>query len=155
MKKITRILCPIDFSEPSMHAFEYAQELALGADAGLIICHAFDRPRSLAGGDQTDPADDAIKQKLLDVKSTVPLERYLHAGSPGQVICWLADDQGCDLIIMGTHGRTGLKHALFGSIAEYVLRHAHCPVMTIRMRPTKEAKHVEPMVIPLPAPRFM
>ena len=152
---ITRILCPIDFSEPSMDAFEYAHELALATKATLLLCHAFDRPATWELGDQTEPADETLKQKLLDVTSTLPLERYLHAGDPGKVICWLADDQKCDLIIMGTHGRTGLRHLVFGSVAEYVLQHAHCPVMTIRMRPTKEADHEEPIVIPLPAPRYL
>ena len=152
---ITRILCPIDFSEPSMQAFEYAHELALATKATLLLGHAFDRPASWERGDQTEPADESIKQKLLDVKATLPVERYLHAGDPGKVICWLADTQACDMIIMGTHGRTGLRHLLFGSVAEYVLQHAHCPVMTIRMRPTKEADHEEPIVIPLPAPRYL
>jgi len=152
---ITRILCPIDFSEPSMDAFEYAHELALTTKATLLICHAFDRPATWEGIDQTEPEDETLKQKLLDVKSTVPLERFLHAGGPGKVICWLAEDQQCDLIIMATHGRTGLRHLLFGSVAEYVLKHAHCPVMTIRKRPAKEADHEEPIVIPLATPRYL
>lgn len=152
---ITRILCPVDFSKPSMDAFEYSEELALATKATLVLCHAFDRPATWELGDQTEPADESIKQQFLDVKSTMPLERNLHAGSPGKVICWIAEDKGCDLIIMGTHGRTGLKHLVFGSVAEYVLRHAHCPVMTIRMRPENEVAHEEPIVIPLPAPRYM
>jgi nucleotide-binding universal stress UspA family protein len=152
---ITRILCPVDFSPASMDAFEYAEELALAAKATLVLCHAFDRPATWELGDQSEPADESIKQQFLDVKATIPIERYLHAGSPGKVICWLAEDRACDLIIMGTHGRTGLKHLLFGSVAEYVLQHANCPVMTIRMRPEKEVAHEEPLVIPLPAPRFM
>lgn len=152
---ITRILCPIDFSKSSMEAFAYAEELALATKATLVLCHAFDRPATWELGDQTEPADESIKQQVLDVNSTLPLERCLHAGSPGKVICWLADDKGCDLIIMGTHGRTGLRHLVFGSVAEYVLQHAHCPVMTIRMRPETEVAHEEPIVIPLPAPRYM
>ncbi len=152
---ITRILCPLDFSAASMVALDYAQELALATKATLVLCHAFDRPASLDYGDQTDPADESLRHKMVEVKTTVPVERYLHAGPPGEVICWLADDQDCDLIIMGTHGRTGLRHLLFGSVAEYVLQHANCPVMTIRKRPAKEAAHTEPLVIPLPAPRYM
>lgn len=138
-----------------MEAFEYAHELALKTKATLLVCHAFDRPAAWEGFDQTEPADDSLKQQILDVQSTVPLERFLHAGEPGKVICWLADNQNCNLIVMGTHGRTGLRHLLFGSVAEYVLQHAHCPVMTIRKRPSKEADHEEPIVIPLPAPRYM
>lgn len=152
---ITRILCPIDFSQTSMEALEYAHELALATKATLLLCHAFDRPATWELGNQTEPADEALEQKLLDVKLTLPVERFLHVGDPGKVICWLADEQACDLIIMGTHGRTGLRHLVFGSVAEYVLQHAHCPVMTIRMWPAKEVEHEEPIVIPLPAPRFM
>ena len=151
----TRILCPIDFSEPSMEAFAYAEKLALAADATLVVCHAFDRPATWELGDQTEPADESIKQQFLDMKSTMPLERYLHVGAPGKVVCWLADEKACDLIIMGTHGRSGLRHLVFGSVAEYVLKHAHCPVMTIRMRPEKKMAHEEPIVIPLPAPRYL
>ena len=153
--KITRILCPLDFSEPSLEAFAYAQELALATDASLVICHAFARPASWELGDQTEPADEAIQQQFSDFKTTVPVERFLHAGDPGKVICWLADDQSCDLIVMGTHGRVGWKHLILGSVAEYVLQHAHCPVMTIRLRPTKEADYPEPIVIPLPAPKYL
>jgi len=154
-KMITRILCPIDFSKPSMEAFDYAHELALSTKATMVLCHAFDKPATWELGDQTEPADETIKQKLLDVKSTLPLERYLHVGSPGKVICWLAEDKACDLIIMGTHGRTGLLHLLYGSVAEYVLQHANCPVMTIRLQPAKQVAQKEPIVIPLPAPRYM
>lgn len=152
---ITRILCPIDFSNASMDAFEYAEEMALATQATLVLCHAFDRPATYELGDQTEPADESIKQKMLDTQSTLPLERCLHAGPPGEVICWLADVKKCDLIIMGTHGRTGLRHLVFGSVAEYVLQHANCPVMTIRMRRPKETVHREPIVIPLPAPRYL
>lgn len=155
MKVISRILCPIDFSDQSMRAFQYAQELAEESESALLVCHAFDRPAGFDITNQTEPADESIKQRLVDLTSKVPIERFLHAGSPGKVICWLAEDQGCDLIVMGTHGRTGLRHLLFGSVAEFVLQHAHCPVTTIRIRPAKEADHPEPLVIPLPAPRYM
>lgn len=155
MKLISRILCPLDFSEPSMHAFRYAEELAIASDAQLIIAHAFDRPATLDLPDQTDPADPKLKGQLHGVESSLPLERLLHAGPAGKVICWLAQEQQCDMIVLGTHGRTGLKHALFGSVAEYVLRHARCPVLTIRQRPPDEPKLEEPLVIPLPAPRMM
>ena len=152
---ISRILCPIDFSQPAMEAFQYAQELAIGTQASLLVCHAFQLPASWELGDQTEPADEEIKEKMASLQAALPIEKFLHAGAAGKVICWLADDQRCDMIVMGTHGRTGLRHLLFGRVAEYVLQHAHCPVMTIRKRPSREADHPEPVVVPLPAPRFM
>lgn len=152
---ITRILCPVDFSELSMRAFRYAEELAIATKASLIVCHAFERPRTWKLGDQTEPADETIQQQLIDLPSSLPMERYLHVGAPGKVICWLADDRNCDLIVMGTHGHTGLRDLIFGSVAEFVVNHAHCPVLTIRMRPKSETAYEEPIVVPLPAPRYM
>ena len=78
MKLISRILCPIDFSEPSMHAFRYAEELAIANEAQLVIAHAFDRPTTLDLPDQTDPADPKLKEKLYAVESTLPLERLFY-----------------------------------------------------------------------------
>jgi universal stress protein A len=85
----------------------------------------------------------------------IPLRRALHAGRPGEVICWMAEDQQCDLIVMGTHGRGGLAHLLLGSVAEYVVRHAHCPVTIVRDAPAKEPPLDEPRVMPLPPPQWM
>ena len=79
----------------------------------------------------------------------------MHVGEPGEVICWLAEQQACDLIVMGTHGRQGLLHLLMGSVAEYVMRHARCPVVTVRLLPEKQPPLKEPLVLPLPAPRLM
>jgi universal stress protein A len=71
------------------------------------------------------------------------------------VICWVAQEQQCDLVVLGSHGRTALAHLLLGSVAEYVLRHARCPVLTVRDRPAGEAPLAEPRVLPVPAPRFL
>ena len=158
MPHIERILCPVDFSETSDVAFTYADDFAAWAEAGLIVAHAFDDPISYDHAGQTEPADAGIKQQMLEVKSnhdSVVLTRVLHAGDPGRVICWLAEDLECDLIIMGTHGRTGLVGLLFGSTAKYVLQHARCPVLTIRQQKQGEPPLQEPMVTPLPAPRYM
>ena len=155
VSKHQRILCPLDFSERSEHAFRYAEELATQLEAELIIAHAFDRPATMDFPGQTTPANQALREKLESVESTLPLERLLHAGPPGEVICWLAQENNCDLIVMGTHGRTGLGHVLFGSVAEYVLQHARCPVLTIRLRAENEPRLREPRVLPLPAPRMM
>ena len=155
MTSIQRILCPIDFSAPSLAAFRYAENLASLTAAEVIVATAFDRPATLDMAGQTSPSDSSLNEQLNKIESSLPLKRLMHAGAPGEVICWLAQEHDCDLIVMGTHGRTGLKHLLFGSVAEYVLQHARCPVLTIRERPEREPRLPEPKVLPLPAPRMM
>ena len=121
-------------------------------DSELVVVHAFGRPASWDHEGQTHPDDPSISERLQSIECAVPCERVLHAGPPSEVICWLAQERECDLIIMGTHGRTGLRHLLFGSTAEYVLQHARCPVLTIRQRPKDEPPLSEPIVMPLPGP---
>ncbi|HTI51855.1 MAG TPA: universal stress protein [Planctomycetaceae bacterium] len=155
---IQRILCPVDFSEASAAALAYAERLTRSTGAELVLVHAFDIPASLTYADVQNPADPAVRQQLeeLPVSFTdVKTVRVLHAGPPGEVICWLAQHRACDLIVMGTHGRTGLKHLLLGSVAEYVMRHARCPVVTVRERPADEPPLTEPLLLPPRAPRFM
>ncbi|MFN0055719.1 MAG: universal stress protein [Planctomycetales bacterium] len=153
---ISRILCPIDFSSTSHLALDYAARLSLSLGAGLIIGHAFETPFPLASQDQ--PADSSIAQQLREIPVALPeaaVTRVLHAGPPGAVICWLAQRHECDLIVIGTHGRTGLKHLLLGSVAEHVMRHARCPVLTVRAGAADEPELAEPVVLPVKAPRLM
>lgn len=147
-----RILCPIDFSETSQAALSYAEDLCKKLDAELIVAHAFKCPATWDMAGQTEPSSGEVREQMESVKSDIPAEKLLHAGPPGPVICWLAQENECDLIVMGTHGRTGLKHLLFGSTAEYVLQHARCPVLTIRERSADEPRIEEPIVMPLPGP---
>ena len=155
---IERILCAVDFSDTSDAAFEYSMELADKLAGEMVLLHAFDKPATGDVRAAKRPADQTLRIKLetMQIPSRqVHLKHVLHAGPPGEVICWVAQDQQCDLIVMGTHGRTGLSHMLFGSTAEYVLRHARCPVLTIRKRPDEEAPLKEPTVMPLPPPKYM
>lgn len=158
MTTVRRILCAIDFSAPSYEAFHFADALAQDLSAELVLVHAFDTPATLDLAGQSIPADPELRPRLADVRSSssdLIIERVLHAGDAGEVICWLAQDRHCDLIVMGTHGHSGLAHLLFGSVAEYVLRHARCPVVTIRKIPAGQPPQKEPTVLPLPPPRFM
>lgn len=157
MSAIRRILCPIDFSATSLKALRYAAEMAAGG-AELLLLHAFDLPQTLTYDSQQQPADPKLREQLDKVEVKPPAAkvfRLLHAGLPGEVICWTAQQQNCDLIVLGTHGRTGLKHLLLGSVAEHVIRHARCPVLTVRDRPADEPPLTEPLVMPLKAPRMM
>lgn len=158
MSLITRILCPTDFSDAAQDAFHYADRLAHLMEAEIVLSHAFDTPAQLTVTGQRTPADPHLQEKLNAIQSQYPstkLARMLHAGAPGEVICWLASSQNCDLIVMGTHGRTGLKHLVLGSVAEYVMRHASCPVLTLRKPHVKEVPPKEPLMLPVPAPRLM
>ncbi|MBI3866737.1 MAG: universal stress protein [Planctomycetia bacterium] len=158
MDPIHRILCPVDFSEVSSQALAYAERLAAATGAELILVHAFDIPASLTYADIENPSDPNVRKQFEALSLTLPpakATRVLHAGPPGEVICWLAENRACDLIVMGTHGRSGLMHLLLGSVAEHVVRHARCPVVTVPKRPPGEQPLSEPLVTAPKAPRFM
>ena len=125
------------------------KELASQTKAELVVAHAFHHPGSWtqAGQQQAPPS---LREQLNDLTIGMGCERVMHAGPPGPVICWLAQEHGCDLIIMGTHGRSGLGHMLFGSTAEHVLRNARCPVLTVRANYAKQPRLEEPIVMPMP-----
>jgi universal stress protein A len=153
-----RILCPTDFSETSERAMKYAERLAESSGAELILLHAFDMPETYDARGQTRPADPELEPKLRRLQSSsarVKLTHALHAGPAGDVICWFAEDRQCDLIVMGTHGRTGLKHLLLGSVAEHVVRYARCPVLVLRTPKAGEPRLTEPVVLPPPPPPLM
>jgi len=159
MKTIQHILCPTDFSATAEKAMKYAEQLAIEAGADLTLLHAFDTPAAWNLAGQEHPRDPKLEQQLEALLVGSPhadkIHRRQHAGLAGEVICWMAQNRQCDLIVMGTHGRTGLRHLLFGSVAEYVLQHARCPVVTIRDRDPNEPLLLQPTVMPIPAPRFM
>ena len=159
MQTIRQILCPTDFSPCAAKATAYAEQLAREADAELILFHAFDTPATWTLSGQEHPRDLRLQQQLDAILADSPhapkIQRLQHAGVPGEVICWMAQDRQCDLIVMGTHGRSGLKHLLFGSVTEYVLRHARCPVLTIRDRDPDEPPLERPTIVPIKAPRYM
>jgi universal stress protein A len=154
---IKKILCPVDFSQSSARALAFAERLALGLSAEIVLLHVSSTTHDYTVAGRTFPADTEAQQRLENLRpaAAVPVQRVLHGGEPGKVICWLAENQNCDLIVLGTHGRQGLAHLLLGSVAEYVMRHACCPVLTVRLVPEKEQPLKEPLDLPVPAPRFM
>jgi nucleotide-binding universal stress UspA family protein len=158
MPLINRILCATDFSDAAREAFQFADQLAQEMHAELLLVHAFDKPAALTVAAQSVPSDPHLQEKLDAIQSAFPdarIRRRLHAGPPGEVICWLAANESCDLIVMGTHGRSGLRHLVLGSVAEFVVRHARSPVLTVRLPSDAEPPLKEPRVLPIPAPRLM
>jgi nucleotide-binding universal stress UspA family protein len=131
MLPIGTILHPTDFSERANYAFRLACSLARDRAARLIILHIV--PVSLAEEKRSfgeELAEELNRMEMPDPK--VRVERLLEEGDPVTEILRLAREMGCDLIVMGTHGRTGLGRLLMGSVAEQVVRGASCPVLTVK-----------------------
>jgi len=146
MIKIKKILYPTDFSEPSKVALEYAAELAKQFGAELEILHvmfdetqvvSFYLPQVTMQSLSTDIETGSSKQLDEFISNQTVLQGInyttkLIKGTPFIEINKYAKETGADMIVIGTHGRTGLDHVLFGSTAEKVVRKAPCPVFTIR-----------------------
>ncbi|HEV3142986.1 MAG TPA: universal stress protein [Gemmataceae bacterium] len=139
MSTIQTILYPTDFSSCSSQAFQLACSLARDYGARIIVLHV-QLPPVIVYGEGVIPTDPLayarqLHAQLADVKISDPrvqLEHRLIDGDAATEILRLADEKKCDLIVMGTHGRTGLGRLLMGSVAEEVVRKAKCPVLTLR-----------------------
>lgn len=139
MLAIKTILHPTDFSGHSQAAFEVARAVARDYGARLILLHV--SPPILMGGEvhaliaPPDEVREELTKRLKDMQSMadrVVVEIVLKEGDATAQILTTSKEMGCDLIVMGTHGRTGLSHLLMGSVAEAVVRKASCPVLTIK-----------------------
>lgn len=133
------ILCPLDFSSSSEDVLRHASSLANQYGSKLLIIHVSEPPDLYADGLAAYGAyPDTVEDDLRELKKMVPADeniQYEHhhlVGRPDSEIVGFAKEHAVDLIIMGTHGRTGLSHLLLGSIAEHVVRKATCPVLTFR-----------------------
>jgi len=141
-----RICCPIDFSDASRAAMEIAADLARRQGADLVLLHAYPIP-GYTFPDGSVVASPKMMQELADqaerhleewraaaegLVGAPRVETHTAVGEPAAEIVSYARASGIDLVVVGTHGRTGLEHALMGSVAERVVRRAHCPVLTVR-----------------------
>lgn len=134
-----RILCPLDFSENSQAALGYASTLAKESNAKLYLVHVDDSQVPYDAGFAAyvaRPGDtEALLEQLRAIRPTnegVEYEHQLLVGHPADAIVDFAKEHDIDLIVMGTHGRTGLARLVMGSIAEAVVRRAECPVLTVK-----------------------
>jgi nucleotide-binding universal stress UspA family protein len=146
MLAIKTILHPTDFSEGSALAFRLACSLARDYGARLIVLHAAPPPVVVYGDGIVAPAPvsdlESLSVKLRELRprhANVAVEHRLIEAEPVATILQVADDAGADVIVMGTHGRTGLSRVLMGSVAERVVRQAPCPVVTVKA-PLSHAK---------------
>jgi nucleotide-binding universal stress UspA family protein len=142
MNPIRLILCPVDFSEPSERAVDFALDLAEKVGAEVRLLHVFQLPvyalpdgAMMAGPEFTtrvttelQSALDALEQKKRRAKK---LETHLVEGLPWREVNRMAEELKADIVVMGTHGRTGIKHLLLGSVAERVVRSSKVPVLTV------------------------
>lgn len=133
-----KILFPTDFSTASDAGLAHAASLARESGARLLILHVEEPPMAYGGGELyygvPNPDNAALLKMLQDVVPTsdVPYEHRLVVGDPASEIVRVAEEEKVDLIVLGTHGRTGLRRLLMGSVAEAVLRRAPCPVFTFK-----------------------
>lgn len=147
MYEIRRILVPVDFSECSRVALEDAAALAERVGASIDVLHVWDTPRYVGPeflirepGETGNPLEEAalnqaeteMDEFLAGFPRRERLRIRFESGKAYETIVKLATDEHYDVIVMGTHGRSGLTHLFTGSVAEKVVRTAPCPVMTIR-----------------------
>jgi len=152
LSRISKILVPVDVGASSRPVVEMAIDLAQRFAATIELFHVWQPPaivptqlfvvpeaggvpmpaedvaRSLAGARLEELAASVRAAGVRDVRS------HVGVGDPAHEIVELARSGRLDLIVMGTHGRTGVSHAVLGSVAEKVLRHAPCPILTVRAR---------------------
>jgi nucleotide-binding universal stress UspA family protein len=156
MLPIHTILFPTDFSEQAQQAFSLASSLARDCGARLVVLHVAAPPVSHEKleadrnpGEYYGVLWDALRQ-LRAPEDNVPVEHRLEEGDPAAEVLSVAKETKAGLIVMGTHGRTGLSRLLMGSVAEHVMRQAPCPVLTVKTplseTATKPLPHLSPMV---------
>ncbi|HZZ79706.1 MAG TPA: universal stress protein [Gemmataceae bacterium] len=144
MLPIKTILFATDFSPASKIAFDVAAALARDYNARLIALHVvepvqmgFSEFNAYVGPDEdTGLAMESLKA-YKSPSPRVTIEHRLLEGAAATVITETAAETAADVIVMGTHGRTGFSRLMMGSVAEEVLRHAPCPVLTIRAMPVR------------------
>lgn len=137
-----RILVPVDFSDCSLEAVEYAALMAQRHSASLTLLHVLEPVSygldfTLLQSGKREEMRERLTARLGDmtqalVEAKIQTGSLVRGGTPFESILDSARTIPADLIVMGTHGRRGLSHTLSGSVAEAVLRRSHCPVLTVR-----------------------
>jgi universal stress protein A len=138
---IENILFPADFSECSRHAFRIAQALARDYCARLLVLHVATPPPFITHGEMEkafQPPDDygvelaSMLRRQYGTDSALATVYRVQDGDPVTEILHMCEESSCDLVVMGTHCRSGVGRLLLGSVAEQVVRRATCPVLTVR-----------------------
>jgi nucleotide-binding universal stress UspA family protein len=143
--QIKKVVFPTDFSRTSKAALSFAESLVRDQGGKLYIVHVEEPPAAYGGGDLFYGIPSAtledVKRLLLSFVPSDPnvaFEHHLVHGAPAEAITEFAESVDADLIVIGTHGRTGLNRMLMGSVAEAVVRHANRPVLTFKPKAAPE-----------------
>ncbi len=158
VRSFSKVIVATDFSEDSARALEYGETLARAFSAEIILLHV-DQPLSpvmftpdLGAGMEIGAMSQLAEEQRLAAQreldrivarlreSGIKARSLLRVGAPFVEIINAAQSEGADLIVLGTHGRSGLSHVLLGSVAERVVQKAGCPVLTVR-HPGRKFKH--------------
>lgn len=142
--RMKKILVPIDFSDCAKKALQYATPLAQQYNAGITLLYVAPAP-AYGGGEygiidystvttETTAAGEKRLERFAadEIRAEVAVERIVRTGSATAEIIDVAEHLPADIIVISTHGYSGLKHVLLGSVAEHVVRHAPCPVLVVR-----------------------
>jgi nucleotide-binding universal stress UspA family protein len=138
MIRIKKILYPTDFSSYSNQAYFHAIALAEKHNASLTVLFVYNPDSTTTPGSQGDEVADrrywqGQLEQIRPVDTRIPVTHVLLEGDPATEIVRYGRDAGIDLIVMGTHGRTGIERLLMGSVAEKVLRDASCSVLVVKL----------------------
>ena len=143
-----KILCPVDFSEPSREAMHVAAEMSRKLDASLTLLHVVSLPSvgfpevafALPAAEMGTKVEEMLNEWRKEARSLGVHVVHIQTsvGTPYQEIVRIARD-GYGMIVVGTHGRTGLDHLLVGSVAEKIVRRAPCPVLTVRPQAARDS----------------
>jgi nucleotide-binding universal stress UspA family protein len=155
MFKPTNILHPTDYSDNSAYAFKVALSLAEQHGATLYVAHVVESlgPELVTVGEaaterQPEGHVRHLWQELRQVKappgSPVTVKHVLGEGEPAAEVAVIAKKYACDLIVISTHGRTGLERLLMGSIAEKIVRLAPCAILTVKRPPATPSRESAP-----------
>lgn len=143
MPKLKKILAPTDFSELSKLGVRRALEMARESGAEVIVYFAIDlggdwmeKPPQVVPyhdmlEDTRNQLDKFLAENFADLIDLVEVRKVVEFGAPAKNIVEEAESEGVDMIVMSTHGRTGLSHIILGSITEKVIARAHCPVLVV------------------------
>ncbi len=160
MDNIKKILAPTDFSELSQAGVRHALELAKAFGAEITVYHVISSAELMEIPKETVEGLDEhalhtlrhplksyqqamsrfLKKHFSDLIPGIKIREKVEMGAPDKNIVNLAEQEGSDMIVMSTHGRTGLSHILVGSVTEKVVRQAHCPVFSIHPKWKEESK---------------
>ena len=141
----SRILLPSDFSDCSAEAARAARRLAEHFGSGILVLHVMDEPAALDPMFRGDVPSEMLRERMAKycreamdrflashLQGLAGVETRIVSGIPYREILRAARETGAGLIVIGTHGRTGVEHVIFGSTAEKVVRMAPCPVLSVR-----------------------